>query len=163
MNAFEHHSQQPAPSHNGSWALKAGRATTLQPQHAGVFRVTQGAVWATLDGPHAGHTQVQGDQFLQAGEAIPLQYGERLVIEPIATGSAAAPSVYFNWAYTEQQATQNSPIAVQMPWREGVAQPAHDLAQALRAAFGALGRLALGLAGRNTRGQAGLGVECVAG
>jgi Protein of unknown function (DUF2917) len=77
--------------------LPAGQARTLRPQQAGVFRVTQGTVWATLDGPHAGHTQVQGDQFLQAGDTVHLQRGQRMVIEPVG----AANTVCFSWVPAE--------------------------------------------------------------
>jgi hypothetical protein len=80
--------------------LPAGQARTLRPQQAGVFRVTQGTAWATLDGPHAGHTQVQGDQFLQAGDTVHLQRGQRMVIEPVG----AANTVCFSWVPAAQTA-----------------------------------------------------------
>lgn len=75
------------------WKLDAGHATTLQPRQSGVLRVTQGRIWATVDGPHAGHTSVQGDHILQVGEQFTLQPGQRMVVEPLDAGSP----VYFVW------------------------------------------------------------------
>ena len=37
-----------------SWRLRAGRALTLQPRDAAELLVSQGRIWATVDGPHAG-------------------------------------------------------------------------------------------------------------
>lgn len=139
--------QQRPPACAGSWALQSGHATTLRPQQAGEFRVTHGSVWATLSGPHPGHTRVQGDQFLRAGEAIALQSGQYMVIEPWHEGRAHASTVYFTWAPAAQ--TLRSPVAAstRSTWLSDVAHPARDLAIALRAALTASGRLVLGLAG----------------
>ncbi len=133
----------------GSWALKAGHATTLRPQQAGEFRVTHGGVWATLSGPHQGNACVQGDQFLHAGEAITLQSGQYMVIEPWHDGKANAPTVYFTWAPAVQSVSVRSPVVASTPstWLSDVANPARDLVIALRAALTASGRLVLGLAG----------------
>jgi hypothetical protein len=75
------------------WKLDAGHATTLQPRQPGVLRVTQGRLWATVDGPHAGHTSVLGDHVLQVGDQFTLQPGQRMVVEPLDAGGP----VYFVW------------------------------------------------------------------
>jgi hypothetical protein len=67
----------------GSWVLPAGHALTLHSHEARALRVTQGRVWATLDGPHAGPGNDRGDLILQAGEHLNLQAGQRVVIEPL--------------------------------------------------------------------------------
>lgn len=166
MNAaarFPQSHQHPAPSRPhacaGSWALQSGHATTLRPQQAGEFRVTHGSVWATLNGPHPGHTRVQGDQFLQAGEAIRLQSGQYMVIEPWHEGKAQAPTVYFTWAPAAQNLRSPVAASTRSTWLSDVAHPARDLAIALRAALTASGRLVLGLAGlakHNTSQNTGL-------
>ena len=113
LNAVTRSHQPPAQQRPsgcaGSWALLSGHATTIRPQQAGEFRVTHGSIWATLSGPHPGHTRVQGDQFLRAGEAIALQSGQYMVIEPWHESNAHAPTVYFTWAPSAQ--TLRSPVA----------------------------------------------------
>lgn len=152
VNAVTRSHQSPAqprpPACAGAWVLQSGHATTLRPQQAGEFRVTHGSVWATLSGPHPGHTHVQGDQFLHAGEAIALQSGQHMVIEPWHDGKVHAPTVYFTWAPAAQ--ALRSPVAASTrssTWLSDVAHPARDLAIALRAALTASGRLVMGLAG----------------
>lgn len=87
-------------SHNSSalsacWKLMPGRAISLQPRNAGVLHMVQGQVWATFDGPHAGHGNESGDCFLRAGEAISIRAGQRLVMESW-TSEGEVP-VYFEW------------------------------------------------------------------
>ncbi len=78
---------------HGCWKLAAGRAVTLHPTALGHLHIAQGRVWATLTGPHARRT---GDLFLQAGESLPLQAGQRVVIEPFGTAGSCAPAA-FDW------------------------------------------------------------------
>jgi hypothetical protein len=126
---------------NGCWKLDAGRAVTLHPTAAGVLNIARGRVWATLDGPHV---RLTGDLFLEAGETLRLQAGQRVVIEPFgATGQGAAA---FDWVPARASQTSR--------WPAAVAQPASDLRLALgsagialRGAAGALVRLAGGLLG----------------
>ena len=143
------------------WKLDAGHATTLQPHQAGVFRVTQGKVWATLDGPHTGHTMVLGDHILEAGDTLRLQAGQRMVIESwhLGEGASRAEPAYFSWE-TATEAVWNGrqeAASAGAQWRGGVVQPSRDLAQALRSAFAAAGRLALGLVGLGDYLAAGRG------
>ncbi len=79
----------------GSWVLPAGHALTLQSRHARALHVTQGRVWATLDGPHAGPGNDRGDLVLQAGERLNLQAGQRVVIEPLG-GHGSGPRACAN-------------------------------------------------------------------
>lgn len=83
----------------GSWKLGAERAMTLHCFDAATLRVTQGRLWATVDGPHNGPANGQGDVVLNAGERLRLRAGQRVVIESwsgchLARGSGTA---YFTW------------------------------------------------------------------
>lgn len=82
----------------GSWVLPAGQAITLDIPDESALRVTQGRVWATLDGPHQGPANDLGDVVLAAGERLALHPGQRLVIEPWSLGGApcASQSAYFS-------------------------------------------------------------------
>ena len=64
-----------------SGSLRPGQALSWQPREAGVLALTQGRAWLTFDGPHAGHGNASGDFFLQAGQALELRAGQRVVIE----------------------------------------------------------------------------------
>lgn len=79
----------------GGWMLEPHRALTLHSAEAGVMRVVHGRVWATVDGPHSGPANDQGDLVLQQGEAIEVRADQRLVIEPWARCSN--DPVYFSW------------------------------------------------------------------
>ena len=144
--------QQPTPGAvlPGSWKLEAGRAVTLQPREAGVFRVAQGQVWATLQGPHRGPANDLGDHFLRPGESLALRAGQRLVLEPW-DASTDAPA-WFSW--DPQTATAQNPHRAARGWSVAVGQPLIDLrlalggvARALGGAAGAMLRLGAGLAG----------------
>ncbi len=65
----------------GSWVLPAGCAVTLNATTGAALHVTQGLVWATLDGPHSGPANDLGDLMLHAGERMALKAGQRVVIE----------------------------------------------------------------------------------
>ncbi len=71
----------------GSWVLPPGRAVTLQSADDSALQVTQGRIWATLDGPHSGPANDLGDVVLQAGERLALRAGQRVVIESIWPGA----------------------------------------------------------------------------
>ncbi len=120
--------------------LEAGLATTVQPRQAGVFRISQGPAWVTVSGAGA----VLGDHVLQAGDSLDLQAGQRLVLEPLA-----ALPVRFSWEPVAERVWDGRLEAASAgaQWRGGVVQPSRDLAQALRLAGGAVGRLVLGLVG----------------
>ena len=83
----------------GSWKLGAERAMTLRCFDAATLRVTQGRLWATVDGPHTGPANGQGDVVLNAGERLHLRAGQRVVIESwsgcrLERGTGTA---YFTW------------------------------------------------------------------
>jgi hypothetical protein len=123
------------------WKLDAGQATRLQPRQAGVFRVAQGRVWVTISGT----VDLLGDHVLQAGDSLPLQAGQRLVLEPLASD---AP-VFFSWEPVAEVVWDGRREArsAGAQWRGGVVQPSRELAQALHSAAAAAGRLVLGLVG----------------
>lgn len=79
----------------GYWKLAPGQAISLQPREAGLLRIAQGQVWLTLDGPHTGHGNESGDQFLKAGQGLGVRAGQRLVFEPC--GKPRETPVYFEW------------------------------------------------------------------
>ncbi len=149
QSTLELQQSQPVTALAGCWKLEAGRATTLQPHQAGMFRVARGQVWVTFDGPHQGAGNEQGDQVLRAGEQIALKPGQRAVVEPWFIGAIdkQSPPAYFSWepARQMQRSSSRSSVAVDTPWHGGVVQPVRDLAVALGVASGALGRLVLGL------------------
>ena len=130
----------------GSWKLGAGQAVTLHDTRAAVLRITCGSVWATVDGPHAGPANNQGDIFLNAGERLTLQPGQRVVIEPWSV--CATEAVYFAW----DPAPAAPPLTLQRQTQAGsrmqvaVLYPLRDFGLALEMAAQALGRLVWGVA-----------------
>lgn len=131
----------------GCWKLEAGRATTLQPNQAGVLRVAHGSVWVTFDGPHRGAGNELGDHVLRAGEQIELRPGQRAVVEPWFIGAIdqTAPAAYFSWDPVSDLVASDSRSDANAEWQGGVVRPGRELAVALGLASGALGRLVLGL------------------
>lgn len=86
---------QPFPQRIGTdsvqlWQLTAGRALSFQAQGPTELHVTQGRIWATLDGPHGGVVNAQGDLVLQSGDCLTLAKGQRIVIESWAELPSAA-------------------------------------------------------------------------
>ena len=120
----------------GAWKLAGGRAMTLQPRESGVLRVARGSLWATSDGPHAGPGNDQGDRFLQAGEQLRVQRGQRVVIE---AWNRMGPA-YFSWDPLPQTVARRVRAT-------DLAQPVEDLRLALLLGARAAGRLAAALAG----------------
>ena len=141
----------------GSWKLVKGHAVTLHDLHAAVLRITCGSVWATVDGPHAGPANNQGDLFLKAGERLTLQPGQRVVIEPWS--ASANEAVYFSWDAATAAAPLQSPLYAQAGSRMQVAvlYPLRDFGLALTMAAQALGRLVWGIAGLSEFLTAGRG------
>jgi hypothetical protein len=129
--------QQSAGALPGTWKLVAGRALTLEPREAGVLRIAHGCLWATLDGPHDGPPNDQGDRVIGPGDQLRLQAGQRLVIEP---WSRQAPA-YFSWDPVPQAGAGASLRFAP------VVQPLADLRLALALGAGAALRLVAGLAG----------------
>lgn len=82
----------------GFWQLAPERAVTLSPTEAGVLRIAQGQVWATLNGPHHGPANDWGDVVLHSGEQLQLMPGQRVVVEPF--GDAVNEPAYFSWEPT---------------------------------------------------------------
>jgi hypothetical protein len=150
QNVLELQASPGGPALPGVWKLPPGRAISLLPRSAGVLAIEQGRVWATFDGPHAGHANESGDHFLQAGQQICLRDGQRLVVE--AWSEARATPVYFEWT---PLATADTVCASR--WHVAVVQPLHDCGRALLMAGNALGRLLMGLAGYGDYLAAGRG------
>ena len=83
----------------GSWKLGAERAMTLHCHEAATLRVTQGRLWATVDGPHSGPANGLGDVVLNAGERLHLRPGQRVVIESWSGcyRERGVGTAYFTW------------------------------------------------------------------
>lgn len=111
----------------GYWKLAPGQAISLQPREAGALRIAQGQVWATFDGPHTGHGNESGDQFLKAGQSVDVRAGQRVVFEPC--GKPRDTPVYFVWI---------PEAGVACAWRNPLdwLQPFRSLGLAARLAWG---------------------------
>jgi hypothetical protein len=162
QNQLESQQSLPVTALAGCWKLDAGRATTLQPQQAGVFRVAHGAVWITFNDPAAavGAGNGLGDHILYAGEQIKLPAGQKAVVEPWSVNSpksTAQAAAYFSWTpeWAAARSSDRSPSLVAAPAQSGVVQPMRDLGVALGLAAGALGRLAMALVGARGAGRHG--------
>lgn len=125
------------PTLPGTWKLAPGRALTLEPREAGVFKVAHGQLWATFDGPHAGRPDDSGDFVLGAGETLRMQPGQRMVIEVWGHAGDGCPA-YFSWDPLPV-------VARRLQWAD-VVQPVRDLRLALVFGGHAVARLAAGLA-----------------
>jgi hypothetical protein len=112
------------------WMLAPGRALHFQADQAVQVQVTQGRVWATLDGPHAGVPNDLGDLILQAGTQLTLRRGQRLLVESWGGKDHDAASRLV-WT-PAAQAVGAVPV---LAWREAVS--------ALAAWFAEAGRLGL--------------------
>lgn len=129
-------SQQSKARPTGTWKLEPGRALTLHPTEPGELRVAEGRLWATLDGPHTGSGRGLGDIVIEAGSALRLRAGQRVVIEP----AGIAETAYFAWDISVQ------PRVVPVACWEPVVQSWRELQAALVLTGRAAGRLATGLA-----------------
>jgi hypothetical protein len=134
------------PATRGVFALRAGRAMTLQPKQASVLRITEGAAWVTLP-------SVSGDHFLRAGDALHVPAGDHLVME--AWQTAPTHALHFDWDVAPIQIAAPRGIALRGRWlalrshspRAGAVlrQPLADLRAAAFLGAGALARLATGV------------------
>lgn len=109
------------------WMLAPGRALHFHADQAVQVQVTQGRVWATLDGPHAGAPNEMGDLFLQAGTELTLHPGQRLLVEAWG-GKGRDAAARLVWSPAPQVARVSA-------WREA--------ASALTAWFAEASRLGL--------------------
>jgi Protein of unknown function (DUF2917) len=147
----------------GSFALRTGRAMALQPQAAALLHISQGTAWVTLPSQ-------PGDHFLQAGDTLRVEAGDRVVMEPWHRPAAqmpAAETLYFDWDPVPLQIAKSiaAPHAAQHAvvlrgsWHRLAGQPAPrasycaavlaplaDLRAALVLGAGAAARLTVGLA-----------------
>jgi Protein of unknown function (DUF2917) len=146
----------------GSFALRSGRAITLQPHAAALLHISQGAAWVTLPSQ-------PGDHFLQAGDTLRVKAGDRVVMEPWharASQMPATETLYFDWDPMPLQLAKSiaAPLAAQHAvalrgsWHRLAAQPAPrasycaavlaplaDLRAAVVLGAGAAARLTVGL------------------
>ena len=137
------HQSLSSPVLPGTWKLGAGRAITLHPREDAVLRIAHGRVWVTFDTPPRGPGNELGDYFLNAGEQLTVQAGQRAVVEPF--GKHAQDTAYFSW--DALPAAVRSPVRAVSRWQLAVVQPLVDLRLALGMAGGAVVRLGFGLAG----------------
>ncbi|MEZ5717059.1 MAG: DUF2917 domain-containing protein [Burkholderiaceae bacterium] len=123
-----------SPAPTGCWRLRPGHALSLRPQDRGVLRVARGRVWLTLGDGY--------DHVLAAGDAMALEPGYTVVLEPWA--APGAQDAAFAWDTAAPPVACATPAAAD--WERSVARPLWDLGQALGAAARATGQLAHGLA-----------------
>jgi Protein of unknown function (DUF2917) len=147
----------------GSFALRTGRAMALQPHAASLLHISQGAAWVTLPSQ-------TGDHFLQTGDSLRVEAGDRVVMEPWHTPASQMTvneTLYFDWdpvplqvakSIAAPQAAQQV-VALRGSWHRLAAQPAPrasycaavlaplaDLRAAAVLGAGAAARLTVGLA-----------------
>lgn len=67
------------------WQLKAGHALSFFAHGPTELHITQGRIWATLDGPHSGASDGSGDLVLCRGDSLTLSRGQRVVVESWGT------------------------------------------------------------------------------
>lgn len=112
------------------WMLTPGRALHFHADQAVQMQVTQGRVWATLDGPHTGAPNDLGDLFMQAGARLTLHPGQRLLVESWS-GKGLETTSRLVWTPVPKTAQLSA-------WREAASALAAWFAEA-----GRLGRLGL--------------------
>lgn len=127
----------------GFWKLAPERAVTLNPGEAGVFRIAQGQVWVTLDGPHRGPANDWGDVVLHAGEQLRLMPGQQLVVESF--GDAVNAPVYFSWEPAAARA-QVAPTQ-ESGWCDVLARPSLQGGDEIMLPLRAIGRMLASLSG----------------
>ncbi len=127
----------------GTWKLGAGRAITLAPREDAVLRVAHGRMWVTFEGAHGLSPADSGDHFLDVGQQLTVQAGQRVVLEAM-NAQRSAPA-YFNWEALP--AVMAQPLRATSRWQMAVVQPLADLRLAVLLGLGAVGRLAAGVFG----------------
>ena len=110
------------PDYPGTWMVGPRRAVTLQPGAAGILCIAHGMVWITLDGPHPGPLNDQGDRFLAAGERLPLLRGQRLVVEAFDPRQPA----WFSWDPLPQESARSRGLAGQFAAVVGKVTAGHE-------------------------------------
>ncbi|MES2880153.1 MAG: DUF2917 domain-containing protein [Pseudomonadota bacterium] len=109
------------------WRLMPGRAVSLQPREAGVLHIEQGRAWVTFDGPHSGHGNESGDQFLHAGQELTVRAGQRLVLE--SWSLVPEMPVCFEWSPAPNVMTVHA-----ARWKTALARRLHEGERFLRTA-----------------------------
>ena len=136
-NALKLQQSQDGLSLPGFWKLAPEHAVTLNPSEAGVLRIAQGQVWATLDGPHQGPANDWGDVVLHSGEQLKLMPGQHVVVEPF--GDAVNEPVYFSWEPSTALAHAAVP-GDESGWRDVLARQPATLHDEMSIRVRALGR-----------------------
>lgn len=136
----------------GCWPLTANHALSLHPAQTSVLHIAQGRVWATLGEGVQSRDAGYGDCFLETGDSLKVQAGQRVVFESMDTVNP----VYFSFTPSNMPLAGvnvtssaiylgvNAMGAASQPLGD-VAQPWRDLHLALGLASSALARLTLGL------------------
>lgn len=137
-----------------AWTMEKGSARTFSPRTSGVLRVSSGRAWVTLNAsPYSPQPRWcpeidPGDIFVGPGDELPLQRGQKVVIESWPAHSA--PLTHLAWEPAAVSASAHR-------WQGAVVQPARELGQGLLQVARALRRLLLGLAGYSEFLMAGRG------
>lgn len=142
----------PALKPAGYWSLAANRALSLHPVQTSVLYIAQGRVWATLGDGVQPRDAGYGDCFLEAGDALEVQAGQRVVFESVDKVNPVyfsftplnVPLAGVNVVSTAIYLGVNIADAASQPLGD-VVQPWRDLRHALGLASHALARLAIGL------------------
>jgi Protein of unknown function (DUF2917) len=90
LNSLPSPAAQPLFRPAGSWHLERDHAVRLRGTKEAVLRINASRVWTTLDGPHSGHANNQGDRVLAAGEQLTVPAGQ--LARPNRRASAVLPS-----------------------------------------------------------------------
>ena len=150
----------------GCWPLAANRALSLHPAQTSVLHIAQGRVWATLGEGVQPRDAGYGDCFLEAGDALEVQPGQRVVFEsvdgvepvyfsfiplnmPLASVNVASSAIHLGVNALSEASTQVGDVV--QPWR--------DLRLALGLASRAMASLAVGLTWGSVLRMARLGAE----
>ena len=143
----------PALNPAGYWPLAPNHALSLHPQQASVLHIAQGRVWVTVGEGVQARDAGYGDCFLEAGDAMEVLAGQRVVFESLDKVNP----VYFEFLPLKMDlagvniASSATHLGVNVvpetasSIEDGIAQPWHDLRLALGLASSALTRLAVGL------------------
>lgn len=134
----------------GCWRLAPGRALSLEPRESGVLHIAQGRVWLT-GGPSA------QDLVLQAGDALAVDVGQHVVLEPWGLPGERDAPVLFQWDPVAVPPHHHRARAAR-DWELGVVLPLQELVRALAGAGRAVGTAAVQVtaaAGRLGAGLAG--------
>ena len=134
----------------GCWRLAPGRALSLEPRESGVLHIAQGRVWLT-GGPSA------QDLVLQAGDALAVDVGQHVVLEPWGLPGERDAPVLFQWSHVAPQPRRHrARTRAARDWELGVVQPLQELVRALAGAGRAVGAAAVQVAAAAGRLGAGL-------